>query len=576
MAVSTIRISRKYTVIRTGAIMRKSYSSTSARVASIKGSADVVATKVRGYWYYCEYQDKEGWIHKNYLTYESSSDNGGDNANVVTVSTEEASYQNNTSNSNISELTIEDQNTREQLMIDYENYFTSYNNATSSGALASNMNGIFGMPYQFMSTVDPKVSGTEFGYTYMDKIVTKMPILFISPGAVEFMPDFTATDQSGVLASLMSVHSNTGENSTLDDMLSDSGRYFTFKHKFDDYFLTVNQLCQACSKFLGIDDVEVTIGGYRSKLGRFAWNKINSNDFGNYFSAAECVSFYVDSANSVTDSFTNSTTESQIASKINSWSDIGKEIAFLLGGQAGMNVELMDQTDLEAALSSINNIADKYLNGNQLFNDLANHFSTVASGGKLIFPEIWDDSTFTRSFDINIKLRTPDCDPISWYLNICVPLCFLIALVAPQQKGSIGYFTPHLVRAFYKGLFNIDMGIITDLSFTKGKEGGWNINGLPTEVDVSMTIKDLYQAVLTIPSSKHDSWFLNNTTLMDYMANMCGININKPDAKRTLEIWAMLKTNKITNLPNNISLTLQNEFTNKLMSMYNGFTNLLG
>ena len=119
------------------------------------------------------------------------------------------------------------------------------------------------------------------------------------------------------------------------------------------------------------------------------------------------------------------------------------------------------------------------------------------------------------------------------------------------------------------------MGIITDLSFTKGKEGAWSINGLPTEVDVSMTIKDLYQAVLSITSEKHDKWFLNNTTLMDYMANLCGININKPDIMRTFEIWAMLKTNRIKNLPNNLSLKFQNSATNLMMRAYNSLTGFL-
>lgn len=576
MATQTIAISRKYKVISTGAIMRKSYTSNSKIVTPVKGNARVVATLIRGSWYRCEYQGYVGWIHRNYLVFSSSSDKGGNNASVTTVSkTETASSKKKPSSSNSNDtLTVEEQATREELMEEYENYFNSYNTATSSGALASNMNGIFGMPYQFMSTVDPKVPGTEFGYTYMDKIVTKMPLLLMSPGKVEFMPGSTKTEKAGVVAELAS--SKFGiKNNDLDTVLSNGGRYYGFQHSFDEYFLFVNQMCQSCAKFMGIDDVVVTIGGYKSKLSSFAWNKVNTNDFSNYFSASECVCFYIDSVNTVTDTFSNTTTESQIASKINSFSDVGKEISFLLGTQTGTSFELLDSDEIENTLSSIESIADKYLNGNQLFKDLGSEFATVAAGGKLIFPEIWDDSTFTRSFDINIKLRTPDCDPISWYLNICVPMCFLIGLVAPQQKSSNGYFSPFLVRAFYKGLFNVDMGIITDLSFTKGKEGAWSINGLPTEVDVSMTIKDLYQAVLSITSEKHDKWFLNNTTLMDYMANLCGININKPDIMRTFEIWAMLKTNRIKNLPNNLSLKFQNSATNLMMRAYNSLTGFL-
>lgn len=570
MALKLIKIDRKYKVCDTGATMRQGHQSGTKLVTLVKASAIVSAFEVYGQWYHCSYMNKKGWINKKELIFQSASDGGGNNSSITTVDTTNG------------ELTAEDQATREELMEEYENYFNSYTNATSSGALADNMNGIFGMPYQFMSTVDPKVSGTEFGYTYMDKIVTKMPLLLISPGKVEFMPNSSKTQKAGIIAQLANSKLGITDND-LDSVLSGGGRYYGFKHSFDEYFKFVNQMCQSCSKFMGIDDVTVTVGGYRSKLSSFAWNKINTNNFGNYFSASECVCFYVDSVNTVTDSFSNTTTESQIASKINSFSDVGKEIAFLLGTQTGASIDLLDSDELESTMSSIENIADKYLNGNQLFKDLGSEFSTVAAGGKLIFPEIWDDSSFSRSFDISIKLRTPDCDPISWYMNICVPMCFLIGLVAPQQKSSNGYFSPFLVRAFYKGLFNVDMGIITDLSFTKGKEGAWNINGLPTEVDVSMTIKDLYQAVLSITSENHDKWFMNNTTLMDYMANLCGININKPDVMRTFEIWAMLKRNEInqynpfsSNFLNNLSLQFQNDATNLMMRAYNSFTGWLG
>ena len=137
----------------------------------------------------------------------------------------------------------------------------------------------------------------------------------------------------------------------------------------------------------------------------------------------------------------------------------------------------------------------------------------------------------------------------------------------------MGYNSPFLVRAFYKGLFNVDMGIVTDLSFSKGKEGAWTLDGLPTEVDVSMTIKDLYQAVLTITSGDQSKWFMNNTTLMDYMANMCGININKPDILRTFQIYTMLKTNKLVDMPNTLFSKLSQESTNLLMKAYQNIGN---
>ena len=107
----------------------------------------------------------------------------------------------------------------------------------------------------------------------------------------------------------------------------------------------------------------------------------------------------------------------------------------------------------------------------------------------------------------------------------------------------------------------------------EGKEGAGTLDGLPTEVDVSMTIKDLYQAVLTITSGDQSKWFMNNTTLMDYMANMCGININKPDILRTFQIYTMLKTNKLVDMPNTLFSKLSQESTNLLMKAYQNIGN---
>lgn len=153
-------------------------------------------------------------------------------------------------------------------------------------------------------------------------------------------------------------------------------------------------------------------------------------------------------------------------------------------------------------------------------------------------------------------------------------MCFLICLVAPQQKRKWGYFTPFLVRASYKGLFNIDMGLVTELSFGKGQEGFWTIDGLPTVVDVSMTIKDLYQSVLSITKG-NDNWFMNNTVLMDYISNLCGVNINKPDIARTLDVYFMLKTNKIKDIPNKLFNKLEVSRTNLLMDFYQKGISLL-
>ena len=217
-----------------------------------------------------------------------------------------------------------------------------------------------------------------------------------------------------------------------------------------------------------------------------------------------------------------------------------------MGAGAGID---FDSLSSDSTFENFDNWVDKYGSflPSRLISNLKQGFKSVVSGGKMIFPEIWNDSSFSRSYRISIKLRTPDADALSWYMNIGVPMLHLICLVAPHQLGANGFQSPFLVRGWYKGFFNCDMGIITDMDISKGDKGKWTLDGLPTEVDISFTMKDLYQ-ILTITSDKKISDLLSNTALLDYIANMCGINVAKPDLERAIDLAYMTVKNRVVDI----------------------------
>lgn len=548
---------------KTATPVRKERSDSSKSLVIIPDGTKIKTSVESAGWYKVTYNNKTGWIRQN---------------KTKTIKTEKSPYSTSqvdestdsrTDNSSEDILTAEE---RKKIYKEYSQYLQGYNFSNSNKILLDNFNGVFGMPYQFSSTVDPKGSGSSFGLKYMERIVTRAPLMIISPGKVEYMPNASKKEAAGVLNSLIDTAAGAGED--IMSMITDNTRYYEFNYAYDEFYKYLNQMCRAGAIYLGIQDIKVNIGSNKNTaLKNVKWENTISNNFSNYTSSKESIAFYVDGVNQINDSFSNSSMESQLVSKVNSFSDVGKEIAFLLGSQAGIKFDGSNDL-LSEAEKGIEELADKYLKGNQLFKNLSEEFTTVVSGGKLIFPELWEDSQFNRSFDINMKLRSPDGDLLSWYLNIYVPMCFLICLVAPQQKNKWGYFTPFLVRASYKGLFNIDTGLVTELSFGKGQEGFWTIDGLPTVVDVSMTIKDLYQSVLSITKG-NDNWFMNNTVLMDYISNLCGVNINKPDIARTLDVYFMLKTNKIKDIPNKLFNKLEVSRTNLLMDFYQKGISLL-
>ena len=118
----------------------------------------------------------------------------------------------------------------------------------------------------------------------------------------------------------------------------------------------------------------------------------------------------------------------------------------------------------------------------------------------------------------------------------------LIGFVAPHmvQSDPNAFGNPFLVRAIYKGFFNVDMGIITSMNITKGDQGNWNADGVPSTVDVTFTIQDLYET-MSITKTNNVNIFkfdtMDNTALMDYIANFCGVNLYEPEIKRNLRMW---------------------------------------
>lgn len=517
------------------------------------GTGGIHVTQEENGWYYLV--DYGGWSSAEWMNIDQNLGNS-----IQTPSVEEVVKNN---------MTIDQQ------LQAYKSYAEPESVGDITNLITTSLEGIYGAPYQFMPSVDPKLDGTRFGSLYADKIIARMPLLLLAPGKVNFMRDFkTKNDAAKTIMSL----TDSDDATDFNNLNVSGGRYYTFDYDYAEYYKYVNAMCMTGAYFLGIENVKIKNSGEMKPLKSVDWGKAGTNCFKKILSAREYVAFYVDSASQSSNSFDNSTTESQLGSKINSFSDTGRELNFLLGVTTGKQFFSDKEDAIETAMQTVSDISKKYLNGNQLFTDIGKNFATVAVGGKLVFPEIWSDSSYSSSYDVNIKLRTPDGDKLSWFLNIFVPLAHLICLTAPRSasdSGPNGYTAPFLVRGFYKGLWNCDTGIITGLDISRGREKGWTLDRLPTEVDVSVQIKDLYN-MMTLSSYTSPGAFVNNITLMDYIANSCGININEPDFIRSIEVYCMLNGYKLSHTIPDIWYTIQQDIGNRAMSLQQKMTKFLG
>ena len=552
MAEILVNMTGKVSGAVSGLHIRDSQSLSGNIIGTLFNGDTITITKTDGDW--CYSPDVNGWVLSIYLELTNN-----DNRIVNVVKTEQEIAAEKALNERLNK----------QLDILSESLSSTASSADTQIAdslILNNLNGVYGIPYQFMNSVDPRIGNSEMGWKYSDKIISKIPLLCITPGTAKFMSNYKKDEKKGIFSLL--ANAQEGFETTIDEIIGKNGRYFTFQFAYTDYFNYVNSLCRVGAKFLNIQNVELDIGGTRAIASKFDWQKALNNKLKSTFTN-EFIGFYIDSIDSVSESFTNNTGQSQIANAVNGFSSLANEAGFLLGAGAGIEFNsMMSDSDISSIMDSIDQISQKYVSKGFL-SQLGSNFSTVSVGGKLLFPEIWQDSEFSRDINVSIKLRTPDSDTLSWYLNIYVPLCHLIALAAGHQTNHAnGYYSPFLVRAFYKGAFNIDMGIITSMNIKKGREAAWNIDGLPTEIDIDITIKDLYN-MLSIVNATEPKNFVTNSLLMDYIANTCGININQMDIERSLEIYYILAKENILSIPSRILKQIQDGIDNYAMDLYN-------
>ena len=446
-------------------------------------------------------------------------------------------------------------------------------------AMKNGLDGIEGAPYQFMPSVDRRIPGTSVGRKYAEKIYTHLPLLFLTPVEPLFMDDFNReARESGALGVVQSYLGNT-----VDEILGldSGGKYYSVDFNYQEYWKYANTMLNTVAKFLfgsKANDIYVRSNGNGSKsLANYDYQYDTNNIFGKtFFSDAENIVYYVDGFSSVDESFSNGSGESSLASTINQYSSMANEIRFLFGSGDNVLSELAQgASDVSANISSsLSTVASSLAGG--IIGSLSNKgVSSVLNGGKIIFPKIWSDSSYDKSYSFTIKLRSPDHDSFSIFWNVLKPYCKLLAMVMPRQidpSDPNAYGAPFLTRAYVKGMVNVEMGMISSMSVTKGDQCCWNDDGLPTQIDISVTIEDMYTSLMM---SKLDTFnpksafqVASNTSYMDFLANMAGLNTGKMQIGRRIEMVPYLLGNQLSNIVPNTLTGFESRVSKGLGKLY--------
>lgn len=226
-------------------------------------------------------------------------------------------------------------------------------------------------------------------------------------------------------------------------------------------------------------------------------------EFGNYFDAelregAQFAVFKVNHTGSPSESFTNSAVESELSNKFNQTSSAAREARFtfadgnLVGGFVG---DVLGKIG-----TAVSDVATGLLSGVTF--GISDALKGLAGGGFVDIPKHYQSSNARLpSASYTMHLISPYGNAISRLQNIYIPLAMIMAGGLPLSTGKQSYSSPFLVQLFDQGRCQIQLGMITEITITRGTSNlAFNRQGKPLAFEVRFTVEDL-SSIMHMPIS---------------------------------------------------------------------------
>jgi len=235
------------------------------------------------------------------------------------------------------------------------------------------------------------------------------------------------------------------------------------------------------------------------------------------------IGFRIDKGMGGSESFSNSTGESQIAQLANEKYQQGKDAKFkTMGGEYG-----------DGAIASILGGVVDFISGavSGAFNTIKmDPLGAALSGSaKIDIPEVWMSSSYSRSASFTITCLAPYGDFETIFQSEYVPLACILAGSLPRGTGHSSHSSPFVCQAYCKGIFSSPLCIIESLEITRGADQfGMNAARLPLKLTMNVTLKDLSPVMYMTMGS--DRGILNTIMGTDdnfgeYMMTLAGMGL---------------------------------------------------
>lgn len=512
------------------------------------------------------------------------------------------------------EENAESENETTTTAFDSESYMSILNSEIENMMTTSSRNmkylgytsRFFGAPTRFLKSADPDLSVVDYdgntieqGRTWTKNIAMEAPLVHFVPGLPTYLKDIDKANKD-VLREYVKEKTSGSEvsESVIERVTGIEGRYFDFVASYAEYIKYVNALCRTCAIYMGIGDK--TVPGTDTKYKYYNYGNwqdpkaMPSTSDGNFFdisggqteeysgddigknivSNAEdilgaigglakevakdivggnrSVKMYVDAGSSFSESLSNQTAQSQIAGLFDTGESVMKELGYWAGG--GKAGDLLETAAITMG-TAIDKLATGLLStigmGETQLTNLADYANYIISGSNIVFPEMWQDSSYSKSYNFTVNLVSPYGDSESIFLHEIMPLMFILGLALPRQTSANSFASPMMVRVVSKGWFSCDMGMIDSISIDKGSSDGWNASGMPMSMKVSIGVKDLYSS-MSMAKTSQPGLFFNNNALIEFLAATCGVDTIQPNLSLKIETLVNALLTTVRDIPSNV------------------------
>ncbi len=224
-------------------------------------------------------------------------------------------------------------------------------------------------------------------------------------------------------------------------------------------------------------------------------NKSFFKDFMNSFSSSlrdgyEYLTLRVEGADSVSDSFSNDAKTSDLANSLNSITKRVDDARFATAGASLIDIPVVGD-----ALRVVKEGVSSLLAGGaeSITFGFSNVIAAFLEGGYFDIPKNWSDSSYDPgTLDYKFKLISPYGNPISQLQNIYIPIACLLSAALPMAVGKASYASPFLVQLWDQGRQQVNLGLIRNLSITRGTSNlPFTNKGRPLAIDVSFSVMNL-------------------------------------------------------------------------------------